>query len=223
MALTAQRTAMEAARGALLAVHAAAGLSAGANLPEATRICRAAEGLLRTAVAALSVPPRASASASPAVVPPAAAPRRRRRPRARRTKRNANAMDEDASLTVPAEESRLVGGTGGEKRGRDASPTPGRKRAGTVSSAAAAGAPSSSGSGQPQLGSEKGKLAWLPLNAKYTVRRVVSLVEYDAVKHVWNVMPHEGFGDDEWDLMLTGVPVAHLDLLPVAVTGHGAV
>ena len=100
---------------------------------------------------------------------------------------------------------------------------PGRKRAGTVSSAAAAGAPSSSGGGQPQLGSEKGKLAWLPLNAKYTVRRVVALVEYDAVNHVWNVMPHAGFGDDELDLMLTGVPVAHLDLLPVAVAGHGAV
>ena len=212
MALTAQRTAMEAARGALLAVHAAAGLSAGANLSEATRICRAAEGLLRTAVAALSAPPRTPAAAAQAVAPPETAPRRRRRPRARRARRDADAMDDDAPLAA-TDVMEAGDGTGGEKRGRDATLLPKRRRAAAASPAAAAGAPSSSGDGLPKPG-DQGMLAWLPPKAGYSVQRVVRLKKYDPVTNEWEVVPYAGFKDDEMDLSFTGVPVAHMYLLP---------
>ena len=52
------RCAVEATRGALLGVHAAAGLTA-AHCVEAVRLIRAAEGLLRTAVAVLEGRPKA--------------------------------------------------------------------------------------------------------------------------------------------------------------------
>ncbi|CAK0833617.1 unnamed protein product [Prorocentrum cordatum] len=71
--------ALEASRGAVLAVHAAAGLATAGGLRSAARLLRAAEGLLRTAVAELGTPP-----ASPAVDhggPPKVP--RRRRPRGR--------------------------------------------------------------------------------------------------------------------------------------------
>jgi len=76
-----QCAALDAARGAGLAMHAASGLSAGVSR-EATRLLRAAEGLCRAAVATL-----AAAASEPAAPPGAAgagAPQRRRRPRARR-------------------------------------------------------------------------------------------------------------------------------------------
>ncbi|CAK0793889.1 unnamed protein product [Prorocentrum cordatum] len=73
---------LEAARGAVLAVHAAAGLASSAELREVARIVRAAEGLFRTAVALLARPTPPAPAAAPSAKP-AAAPRRRRRPRGR--------------------------------------------------------------------------------------------------------------------------------------------
>ena len=58
---TSLRSVLEAARGAILATHAASGLSVGGPR-EATRLLRAAEGLLRTSVALLS-------SSAPATTP----------------------------------------------------------------------------------------------------------------------------------------------------------
>ncbi|CAK0797485.1 unnamed protein product [Prorocentrum cordatum] len=73
------RRAEEAARGALLAAHAAAGLAA-EHSRDGVRLLRAAEGLLRAAVAGL----RSPAAEPPAPVPgAAAAPARRRRRRGR--------------------------------------------------------------------------------------------------------------------------------------------
>ena len=83
-----QRLAAEAARGALLATHAATGLTVGAS-PQAARLLRAAEGILRSAIAVLASPP-APAAVQPTVASPA--PPRRRRPRARRGNKG-NAKD----------------------------------------------------------------------------------------------------------------------------------
>jgi len=71
---------LEAARGALLATHAVAGLASGQR--EAVRLIRAAEGLLRTAVAVLATPTPPARVAAP-LADPAASSRRRRRPRGR--------------------------------------------------------------------------------------------------------------------------------------------
>ena len=75
-----RRVAVDAARGSLIAIHAAAGLS-GAQSREATRLLRAAEGLVRAAVAVMAAP--VSPVQPPAAAPQPAAPRRRR-PRKRR-------------------------------------------------------------------------------------------------------------------------------------------
>ena len=87
--LVQRRGAEEAARGALLAAHAASGLSVGCSPREVQRLLRAAEGLLRTAVAILSTAP-SSAPAPSAAEPPvhaaSVAPRaakRRQRPRSK--------------------------------------------------------------------------------------------------------------------------------------------
>ena len=76
-----RRGALEAARGALLALHASSGLSVGASR-EATHLLRAAEGLARAAIAVLH-----KEETAPATVisdgQPQASPRRRRRPRGR--------------------------------------------------------------------------------------------------------------------------------------------
>ena len=72
-ALSAHPRALEAARGALLATHAAAGLSGGAC--EARRLLHVAEGLCRAAIAVLAT----AAPVSPAAVP--AKPKRRRKPK----------------------------------------------------------------------------------------------------------------------------------------------
>jgi len=74
-----RRAALEAARGAALAVHAAAGLAA-CTSRESVRMMRAAEGLCRAAVAVLSAQVLAEPASAQAAVPP---PRWRRR-RARR-------------------------------------------------------------------------------------------------------------------------------------------
>ena len=79
-ATTVRRVAADAARGSLIAIHAAAGLS-GVHSREATRLLRAAEGLVRTAVAIMGAP--VSPVQPPAAAPQPAAPRRRR-PRKRR-------------------------------------------------------------------------------------------------------------------------------------------
>eukprot|EP00959_Pyramimonas_sp_CCMP1952_P254900 5323671-Pyramimonas_sp.AAC.1 len=71
---------LDAARGAVLATHAAAGLASGQR--EAVRLIRAAEGLLRTAVAVLATPSSPALVAAP-LADPAASSRRRRRPRGR--------------------------------------------------------------------------------------------------------------------------------------------
>ena len=91
---------MDAARGAGLAVHAAAGLSAGVSR-EATRLLRAAEGLCRAAIASLTV-----VSLAPDALPHAAdagAPQRRRRPRARRHRAGGDHDQESAKAVVPCE------------------------------------------------------------------------------------------------------------------------
>lgn len=73
-----RRNALEAARGAVLAVHAAAGLAMGPST-ESSRLLRAAEGLVRAAIAALASPPSVPPPAAPAAGSPPS--RRRRRPR----------------------------------------------------------------------------------------------------------------------------------------------
>ncbi|CAK0893365.1 unnamed protein product [Prorocentrum cordatum] len=73
------RHAEEAARGALLAAHAAAGLAAG-HSPAGVRLLRAAEGLLRAAVAGLRSPAAEPPPPAPGAAP---APLRRRRRRGR--------------------------------------------------------------------------------------------------------------------------------------------
>lgn len=79
---------LEAARAALIAVHAAAGLAVAGGHRTAARALRAAEGLTRSAIALLAAPsPEPPACATPAAAPAAgsdAAPRRPRRPRGRR-------------------------------------------------------------------------------------------------------------------------------------------
>eukprot|EP00959_Pyramimonas_sp_CCMP1952_P359960 7537068-Pyramimonas_sp.AAC.1 len=72
--------ALEASRGALLAVHAAAGLAAASGRRPAARLVRAAEGLLRTAIAQLGAPP---ANLEPAADAGPTTAQRRRRPRGR--------------------------------------------------------------------------------------------------------------------------------------------
>ena len=71
--------ALEASRGALMAAHAAGGLAA-SHSREGVRLLRAAEGLLRAAVAVLSSP---MAAPAPEPAKESEAPRRRRRPRGR--------------------------------------------------------------------------------------------------------------------------------------------
>ena len=68
MAAMVQRGAIEAARGALVAIHAAAGL-AGTGCRDAARMLRAAEGLVRTAVATLVAPTPSPSVARVAAVP----------------------------------------------------------------------------------------------------------------------------------------------------------
>ncbi|CAK0813050.1 unnamed protein product [Prorocentrum cordatum] len=72
---------LEAARGALMAAHAAAGLAVADGRRSAARFLRATEGLLRTAVAELHVPPGAPSPAG--ATASAEATRRRRRPHGR--------------------------------------------------------------------------------------------------------------------------------------------
>jgi len=82
MAPTDLQRAQDAARGALLAAHAASGLAASASASEATRLVRAAEGLLRASVAVLGR--TAVPVAAPPAVPPTVSRPRRRRPRGKR-------------------------------------------------------------------------------------------------------------------------------------------
>jgi len=93
-----KRLALEAARGALLSTHAATGLSSGAPSAEATRLLRAAEGILRAAVAVLARPHVATVAAPPVATP--SPPPRRRRPRGRRNKKS---VVEQVPAQVPAE------------------------------------------------------------------------------------------------------------------------
>ena len=72
----------DAARGALLAVHAAAGLAAVSGARDATRLLRVAEGMTRAAVALLVAPPSPT-PASPEVAT-GDMPQRKRRPRGKR-------------------------------------------------------------------------------------------------------------------------------------------
>eukprot|EP00974_Lingulodinium_polyedra_P088620 8593849-Lingulodinium_polyedra.AAC.1 len=109
MALDGQRRrALDAARAAVLAAHAASGLAA-AQSREATRLLRSAEGLCRAAAAVLAAP--APAPSAPATAEAAAAPLRRRRPRRRAARAEAGgqrAMDTDspeAGHGQPAERS----------------------------------------------------------------------------------------------------------------------
>ena len=102
MAPTAASIAMEAARGALLATHAATGLASAAAAPSAVRLCRAAEGLLRTALAQLAVP-RDLPTSGPDVEA-TAKPRRRRRPRGRGRKSSPAAQDVSNSEDVQINE-----------------------------------------------------------------------------------------------------------------------
>ncbi|CAK0852745.1 unnamed protein product [Prorocentrum cordatum] len=77
----ARPAALEVARGALLALHSAAGLTTGsAEMVEARRLLRAAEGMVRAAVALLAKPQPPALDAAAGAAPPAA-PRRRQRPR----------------------------------------------------------------------------------------------------------------------------------------------
>ena len=92
------RAALEATRGATLAVHAAAGLARPCQ--HAARLLRAAEGLCRTATAILLPTPAAQSSplADPAV---SGAPRRRRRPRGqRKSKQTGTVVDTDMASQV---------------------------------------------------------------------------------------------------------------------------
>ena len=98
--------AVEAARAAVLALHAAAGLSMSASR-EGTRLLRAAEGLCRAAVAVLTAPGPEPPPLTPTVVAPAAAPQRRRRPRGRRGRaagKGSGGFDEQAMEADKGEE-----------------------------------------------------------------------------------------------------------------------
>jgi hypothetical protein len=81
MAVKVRHGALGAARDALQAAHAASGLSV-ATSPEATRLFRAAEGLVRAAIAVLGTPEPPVFSPLVASLP-AVAPNRRRRQRGR--------------------------------------------------------------------------------------------------------------------------------------------
>jgi hypothetical protein len=100
-----QRLASEAARGALLAAHAATGLSGGVS-PQATRLLRAAEGILRSAIAVLAVPPVLDVAQS--VVAPLAPPRRRR-PRRKRSGKGIGKDDVDGDAGMGVELQGSVG------------------------------------------------------------------------------------------------------------------
>ena len=96
------RAALEATRGATLAVHAAAGLARPCQ--HAARLLRAAEGLCRTATAILLPTPEAQSSpyTDPAV---SSAPRRRRRPRGQRKgKPTGTEVDTDMASQVAKED-----------------------------------------------------------------------------------------------------------------------
>ena len=96
--LQAARFRLEAARAAVLAVHAAAGL-VNPGAPAATRLLRAAEGLARAAVVQLSLP-KARPDAEVAAAAPAG---RRRRPRGRRSRAaRAAGAKEGGKLTTQA-------------------------------------------------------------------------------------------------------------------------
>ena len=95
-----RRTVLKAARGAVLTAHAAAGLAAGArghapgahgtSLLEVERALRAAEGILRSAVALLELPlagPAKKPADGAAEAPASGAGRRRRKAEARRRRR----------------------------------------------------------------------------------------------------------------------------------------
>ena len=56
-----KRAALEACRAASLACHAASGLCRDAQLAVPVRICRSAQGLMRSATALATAPPRAEA------------------------------------------------------------------------------------------------------------------------------------------------------------------
>ena len=115
------KAALEAARGASLAVHSAAGLSLGLGGRDVHRLLRVAEGLVRSAIAVLAVGPRASPVEASAPAPP-----RRRRPRQRGTQQGVAKGDhgvdkgkaqlekvEPVAARVPAGS---VGGGGGTSR-----------------------------------------------------------------------------------------------------------
>ena len=98
--------ALEAARGASLAAHAAAGLAACATEREATRLLRAAEGLCRAATALLVQRPAAPPAPQPAAA--TAAPRRRRRARRGRPGTAAGSADQDGAVNKPEENDALL-------------------------------------------------------------------------------------------------------------------
>ncbi|CAK0835836.1 unnamed protein product [Prorocentrum cordatum] len=92
-AMGARTAALEVARGALLAAHSVAGLTTGCpDLRESLRMIRAAEGMLRAAVAML-VRPSSALAVAPQARPAAAPRRRRRRPRGRGGKTGEAAND----------------------------------------------------------------------------------------------------------------------------------
>ena len=113
-----RRIILKAARGSVLSAHATAGLAAGGKgerLKEGERILRAAEGLLRSAVAFLEAATTASKAPPPSVPvaqPAAGAGRRRRKAEARRRRRarareekekkEENTMDVESSPTAQA-------------------------------------------------------------------------------------------------------------------------
>jgi hypothetical protein len=136
-----QRLASEAARGALLAAHAATGLSGGVS-PQATRLLRAAEGILRSAIAVLAVPPVLDVAQS--VVAPLAPPRRRR-PRRKRSGKGIGKddVDGDAGMGVELQGSVGVGDGAGASSAvlSVAAVGVGTASSGAVAAAAGVGAP----------------------------------------------------------------------------------
>ena len=118
MAFKKDKFALEAARAAVLATHAAAGLATGTSSREVIRLLRSAEALARSAVALLSTPPTTSSSSGTSscangarVVPPAGAgdgtpganSARRRRRRSKKNKQTKNEkMDVDEACGAQA-------------------------------------------------------------------------------------------------------------------------
>jgi len=112
------RHAAEAARTACMATHAAAGLAVGQS-KTAGRLLRAAEGLLRSAVAVLTdTPAPIPAAATPGASSTAATSKRRPRPRARRKKATeagdqTHMQTDDVQAGRPSNNGGVQGGTDG--------------------------------------------------------------------------------------------------------------